>query len=42
MDEAFDFSARLADKENGDSTWGPKYDLLLFQLFHNRGSSVLI
>lgn len=29
MDEAFDFSARLADKDNGDEGWGPKYDLLL-------------
>lgn len=25
MDEAFDFSARLADKDDGDNTWGPKY-----------------
>ena len=39
MDEAFDFSARLADKENGDSTWGPKYGLL-FQLLHIRRSDL--
>lgn len=32
MDEAFDFTGKLAEKDNGEEGWGPKYDMLLLHL----------
>lgn len=26
MDEAFDFTGKLAEKDNGEEGWGPKYE----------------